>query len=114
MQTVEEILKKKADASMKVPISTSMLNDFLTHCRSNIESAKSHLEDERKREEEANELRELQRGLASESQRKQQLLQEQLKKEEDAKKQEARDRKLGTVGVSLCLLFCDGLTCFSF
>jgi RNA polymerase-associated protein CTR9 len=98
LQTVEEILKKKADASMKVPISTSMLNDFLTHCRSNIESAKSHLEDERKREEEANELRELQR-LASESQRKQQLLQEQLKKEEDAKKQEARDRKVGTVGV---------------
>jgi RNA polymerase-associated protein CTR9 len=99
LQTVEEILKKKADASMKVPISTSMLNDFLTHCRSNIESAKSHLEDERKREEEANELRELQQ-LASESQRKQQLLQEQLKKEEDAKKQEARDHKVGTVGVS--------------
>lgn len=90
--TVEEILAKKAEG-LKVPMATSTLNDFLTHCKSNIESAKSHLEDERKREEEANELRELQR-LASESQRKEQELQEQLRKEEEARQQELRDRRV--------------------
>lgn len=90
-ETVEEILKKKSEG-LKVTIATSMLNDFLTHCKSNIESAKSHLEDERKREEEANELRELQR-LTAESQRKKQEYEEQLRKEEAARKQEERDRK---------------------
>ena len=93
LTTVEEILRNKTEQRMKLPISTAILNDFLTHCRSNIESAKSHLEDERKREEEANELRELQR-LAAESQRKEQAIREQLQKEEEAKRQEERDRKV--------------------
>jgi RNA polymerase-associated protein CTR9 len=93
LTTVEQILKNKTENQMKVPIATSMLNDFITHCKSNIESAKSHLEDERKREEEANELRELQR-LASESQRKEQAIREQLKKEQEIKEQEERDRKV--------------------
>lgn len=92
LKTVQEILNKKNDASLKVPIPTSTLNDFLAHCRSNIDSAKSHLEDERKREEEANELRELQR-LQAESQRKQLELEKQLKREEEAKRQEERDLK---------------------
>jgi RNA polymerase-associated protein CTR9 len=93
LTTVEQILKNKSENQMKVPIATSMLNDFITHCKSNIESAKSHLEDERKREEEANELRELQR-LASESQQKEQAIREQLKKEQEIKEQEERDRKV--------------------
>mmetsp|Transcript_40299 Transcript_40299/g.97305 ORF Transcript_40299/g.97305 Transcript_40299/m.97305 type:complete len:1294 (+) Transcript_40299:108-3989(+) len=92
LKTVEEILAKKKDQSLKVPIATSTLDDFLNHCRSNIDSAKSHLEEERRREKEVNELRELQR-LASESSRKQQELEEQLKKETEAKKQEERDSK---------------------
>jgi RNA polymerase-associated protein CTR9 len=91
-ETVEEILKKKSEG-LKVTIATSMLNDFLTHCKSNIESAKSHLEDERKREEETNELRELQR-LASESKAKEEKLREQLKMEEEAKKHEEQDRRV--------------------
>jgi RNA polymerase-associated protein CTR9 len=103
LTTVEEILEKKQDGSLKVLIATATLNDFLTHCRSNIDSAKSHLEDERKREEEANELKELQR-LASESQRKQQELQEQLKQENETKKQEERDLKVGTIIPSTCCL----------
>lgn len=91
-ETVEEILKKKSEG-LKVTIATSMLNDFLTHCKSNIESAKSHLEDERKREEEANELKELQR-LAAESKMKEEKLREQLRMEEEAKKGEERDRRV--------------------
>lgn len=93
LKTVEEILAKKKDGSLKVPIATSTLDDFLSHCRSNIDSAKSHLEEERRREKEANEMRELQR-LASESSRKQQELEEQLRKETEARKQEERDMKV--------------------
>ena len=104
LDTVEEIVKKKSEG-MKVPIPTSMLEDFLTHCRSNIESARSHLEDERKREEESNELRELQR-LAAESKQKEQQLQEQLKKEEAAKMQEERDRKVRTFEAFFHIICC--------
>jgi len=91
LETVETILKNKNEGA-KVLISTSILNDFITHCKSNIESAKSHLEDERKREEEANEIRELQR-MAAESKREEQKLQRELKMQEEAKRQEARDRR---------------------
>jgi len=95
-ETVEAILSKKNEG-LKVNIATSMLNDFLTHCKSNIESARSHLEDERKREEEAKELRELQQ-LTAESQRKKQEMEDQLKKEQEARMAEERDRR-----VSECL-----------
>jgi RNA polymerase-associated protein CTR9 len=113
LTTVEEILRNKTESKMKVPIATAMLNDFLTHCRSNIESAKSHLEDERKREEEANELRELQR-LAHESQRKEQALREQLAKEEEAKKQEDRDRKVRQLAFTDRALRCLVLTLLAY
>ncbi len=92
LETVETILKNK-EGGAKVLISTSILNDFITHCKSNIESAKSHLEDERKREEEANEIRELQR-MAAESKREEQKLQKELKMQEDAKKQEELDARV--------------------
>ena len=92
LETVETILKNKNEGA-KVLISASILNDFITHCKSNIESAKSHLEDERKREEEANEIRELQR-MASESKREEQKLQRELKMQEEAKKQEELDKRV--------------------
>ena len=92
LSTVEEILQNKTDGKMKVHISTSVLNDFIIHCKSNIDSAKSHLEDERKREVEAHEIRELQR-LAAESQRKEEALLEEVKREQEIKRQEERDAK---------------------
>jgi len=91
LETVETILQRKKEGA-KVLISTSILSDFISHCKSNIESARSHLEDERKREEEANEIRELQR-MASEAKREEQKLQKELKMKEETKKQEARDRR---------------------
>jgi RNA polymerase-associated protein CTR9 len=90
---VEDILKAKTEEGLKVQIPTSTLQDFLIHCKGNIESAKSHLEEERKREEEANELRELQR-LAAESQRREEELKSQLRKQEEVRLQEERDRKV--------------------
>jgi tetratricopeptide (TPR) repeat protein len=92
LETVETILKTKNEGG-KVLISSSILNDFITHCKSNIESAKSHLEDERKREEEAKEILELQL-MAAESKREELKLQEELKKQEEAKKQEELDRRV--------------------
>ncbi|KAG7357610.1 tetratricopeptide repeat protein [Nitzschia inconspicua] len=91
LETVETIAKNKAEGA-KVLISTSILNDFITHCKSNIESAKSHLEDERKREDETREVQELQRTMA-EMKRQEQLLEQARRKEEEARKQEERDRK---------------------
>ena len=104
LETVETILKNKKEGA-KVLISTSILNDFVTHCKSNIESAKSHLEDERKREEEANEIRELQR-MAAESKKEEQKLQKELKMQEAAKKQEERDRRvrLQSIFIFACLV----------
>ena len=84
---------KNKNLGAKVLTSTSILNDFITHCKSNIESAKSHLEDERKREEEADEIRELQR-MASESKREEQKLHRELKLQENAKRQEDLDRRV--------------------
>ena len=94
LETVDTILKSKNEGG-KVLISTSILNDFITHCKSNIESAKSHLEDERKREEEASEIRELQR-MAAESNREEQKLQHELKKQDEAKKQEKQDQRVSS------------------
>ena len=48
---VRQLLDSKSDPSnKKVTIHTSMLQDFISHCNANIESAKSHLEEELRRE----------------------------------------------------------------
>lgn len=91
LETVDAILKSKNEGA-KVLISTSILNDFITHCKSNIESAKSHLEDERKREEEASEIRDLQR-ITAETKKEEQKLKLEMKKQEEAKKQEDQDQR---------------------
>ena len=50
---------------------------------------------ERKREEEASEIRELQR-MAAESNREEQKLQQELKKQDKAKKQEKQDQRVSS------------------
>ncbi|KAL3919817.1 MAG: hypothetical protein SGILL_003565 [Bacillariaceae sp.] len=91
LETVETILKNKTEGA-KVLISSSVLEGFVTACKGNIEAAKSHLEDERKREEETKEIRALQR-ITAESKREEQKLKEELKKKEEAKEREERDRR---------------------
>jgi len=88
---VEEMLRWKNEGK-KVVIASSMLQDFITHCKANIESAKSHLDEERKREEEANEIRELQRA-AAESQRKEEEIHRIMEEEAEVKRQEERDKR---------------------
>lgn len=89
---VEALIEDKSNGK-KVPIPTSTLNDFVVHCKANIASAKSHLADERKREEEATTERELQR-LASEAQRKEEALRLELKKRKQLEKQEEEDSRV--------------------
>ena len=106
---VEAMIEDKTNGK-KIAIPTSTLNDFVSHCKGNIASAKSHLADERKREEEATTERELQR-LAAEAQRKEEALRLELQKEEERRKQEEMDQKVCLkCSSSVCLLFYYALT----
>jgi RNA polymerase-associated protein CTR9 len=89
---VEEILKDKEEGVKKINIRTSILEDFLRHCRANIASAQSHLEDEKKRAEEEKDEQEIRR-LAAEATQKEALLLEAIRKQEEARQQEERDQK---------------------
>lgn len=88
---VEEMLMWK-DEGKKVLIPKSMLQDCITHCKSNIESAKVHLEEERRKEQEAIEMREVQRS-AAEAQKQEEELRKLMEQEREVKEQEERDRK---------------------
>ena len=89
--TVEEILIEKNQGN-KVNIPTSTLQDFLKHCKANIASAESHLEDEKTRAEEAGAERKI-RQLAAEAAMKEETLKQAIREEEKTKKQEERDQK---------------------
>ena len=88
---VEEILKWKNEGK-KIHISGKILEEFIVNCKANIESAKSHLEEEKRRETEANEIRELQR-VSAESKKREEEIRIVMQKEEAARKQEERDRR---------------------
>lgn len=88
---VKQILKDKEEGK-KVPIKTSVLEDFMKLCNENVSSARSHLEDEKQRalnEEKEKELR----RLAAESAQREAQLKKALLEEEEAKRQEEQERK---------------------
>jgi RNA polymerase-associated protein CTR9 len=89
---VEGILKQKEEGTKKINIKTSVLEDFLKHCKANIGSAQSHLEDEKKRAEDEAAEREIRR-LAAEAAQKEEQIKLAIKKAEEAKLQEERDMK---------------------
>jgi RNA polymerase-associated protein CTR9 len=89
--TVEEILIEKNQGT-KINIPTLTLQDFLKHCKANIASAESHLEDEKTRAEEAGAERKI-RQLAAEAAMKEETLKQAILEEEKTKKQEERDQK---------------------
>lgn len=89
--TVEEILVEKNQGN-KVNIPTSTLQDFLKHCKANIASAESHLDDEKTRAEEAGAEKKI-RQLAAEAAMKEEALKRAIREEEKTKKQEERDQK---------------------
>jgi tetratricopeptide (TPR) repeat protein len=94
--TVESMLAKKLDTESaeprKIPIPKSTLQDFLKHCRNNIASAESHLEDEKKRAEETKVERELRR-LEAERAMQEAKLRKIVEKEQEDRELEERDRR---------------------
>ena len=83
LPVVQKLLAWKTEGK-KVMIPYSTLNDFISHCKANIESAKSHLSEELKKENEAKELKEQQRM------EEQRILRE---KEEESKQKKLRERR---------------------
>ena len=91
LRVVERISEDKA-SGQKINIPSSTLQDFLKHCQANINSAKSHLEDEKKREAEAEQERQLRR-IVAESAAKEEELRRAQEQQEEARRQEERDAK---------------------
>ena len=89
---VQEIMQWKLEKK-KIPISTNALQEFITHCRANLESAKSHLAADREKEKEAETVLSLQREEA-ESKMKMREIELEAKEEEEKRLQEERDRKV--------------------
>jgi RNA polymerase-associated protein CTR9 len=92
---VQEIMQWKLEKK-KIPISTTLLQDFITHCKSNIESAKSHLEEEKRREKEAQDILDAQKETA-ETKLQEEAARLELLKAEEEERQAERDRKVRLV-----------------
>lgn len=90
LKVVTQILDEKAEK--KTPISSSTLESFITHCQANIQSAESHLEDERHKAAEAERERNLRRAVA-EAELKEEQYKAALDRERKLKEQEDRDKK---------------------
>lgn len=91
LPVVQTLVQWKSE-SKRIPIASSTLSDFISHCQDNIESAKSHLSEELKKENEARELREMHRREVEQQQRDRDLeLSMKLKLEK--LQQEERERK---------------------
>jgi RNA polymerase-associated protein CTR9 len=86
---VEKILKDK-EGGEKVVIKSSFLENFLKLCKENLASARTHLQDDRQREEAARDERELRRQAAEMAQHEAKL-RDALEKQEEAKRQHERD-----------------------
>lgn len=84
----------------KVAISKGMLTGVVSQCKHNIDSAKSHLKEELKKEQDADTLRNFQR-MEAEANEKQRELAASLQREKEAQEMEEREerarRKMGRV-----------------
>ncbi|MGA1646319.1 MAG: hypothetical protein ACO4AV_15230, partial [bacterium] len=98
---VQAMLQWKEEGK-KVPIPRSLMTDFVSQCRQNIEVAKSHLNEERKKEAEANELRELQMMDTLSKQKERELL-ELEEKERVLREQEDIENKARAKMEKVCV-----------
>lgn len=89
---VEQFLQWKNDGK-KVQISTMTLNVFIAQCKSNIDAAKQHLDEETKKEMEAAEVRRIRIDTANRERKKKEI--EILeKKEEEQRRTEELEKKV--------------------
>lgn len=99
LPVVQKLLQWKSEKK-RIPIATSTLNDFISHCKANIVSAKSHLSEELKKENEARELLELQRREVEQHQRdreREQSMKEALAKMEEEKRERRAQEKMNRI-----------------
>jgi len=89
---VEQFHRWKTEGK-KIHISTSTLNVFIAQCKSNIDIAKSHLEEEIKKEAEAADIRRLQSDMAN-RQRRQKEIEALKRQQEEAEREEALEKKV--------------------
>jgi len=76
----------------KVPIQSSMLTDFVSQCKHNIDSAKGHLNEELRKEQDAQALRDIQR-MDAEASKKSNEMKASLDKEKEAQEEEEREKR---------------------
>eukprot|EP00574_Skeletonema_japonicum_P003093 CAMPEP_0201724210 /NCGR_PEP_ID=MMETSP0593-20130828/8030_1 /ASSEMBLY_ACC=CAM_ASM_000672 /TAXON_ID=267983 /ORGANISM="Skeletonema japonicum, Strain CCMP2506" /LENGTH=1304 /DNA_ID=CAMNT_0048215435 /DNA_START=52 /DNA_END=3966 /DNA_ORIENTATION=+ len=76
----------------KVPIQSSMLTDFVSQCKHNIDSAKGHLNEELRKEQDAQALRDIQR-MDAEASKKSNEMKASLDKEREAHEEEEREKR---------------------
>mmetsp|Transcript_15405 Transcript_15405/g.29034 ORF Transcript_15405/g.29034 Transcript_15405/m.29034 type:complete len:1372 (-) Transcript_15405:73-4188(-) len=88
---VQMMLRWKQEGK-KVPVSTSFMNNFIVQCKAHIESAKSHLSEEIRKETEARELRELQKMEILAKQKEKELAELEARRKK-AEEQEEIERK---------------------
>ena len=88
---LQTILQWKEEGR-KIAISKGMLTGVVNQCKHNIDSAKSHLKEERKKEQDASHLRTLQR-LEAEASEKQRALAAALQQEKEAQEREEGERR---------------------
>ena len=95
LPVVQTLITWKSEGK-RIPIASSTLNDFISHCQDNIESAKSHLSEEMKKENEARELREIHRREIEEQQKNKEL-ERSTKLKLERLQLEERERKVCTL-----------------
>lgn len=76
----------------KVPIQSSMLTDFVSQCKHNIDSAKGHLNEEVRKEQDAEALRDIQR-MDAEASKKSNEMKAALDEEREAHEEEEREKR---------------------
>ena len=96
LPVVRQLLKWKGEGK-KIVVPTAMLEDFIKNCSENIDSAKDHLKEEEKKENEAREMRELQRVEALMLQKERELTMVVQKEKEDQERRE-RERRVSVQG----------------
>ena len=93
---VEQFLQWKNEGK-KVQISTMTLNVFIAQCKSNIDAAKQHLDEEMKKEMEAAEVRRMRIDLANRDRKKKEL--------EFLQKREEEQRRAEELEKKVCFIF---------
>jgi RNA polymerase-associated protein CTR9 len=91
LPVIQTMIQWKQD-KRKVPIQSSMLTDFVSQCKHNIDSAKGHLAEELRKETDAKALRDIQQ-LNAEATKKSNEMKANMDKEREAQEEQDREKR---------------------